>query len=184
MARNGDTDAVGLAVGLVNTWDVLADPPEVIRDVPQIARWLRLHEEPGLEDAAQRLTGSDLDRLRSVRDRLRRAFDATDEADAVAALNRLVLETAAVPQLSAETRTWSYVPRSKRASDLVAAVAAMGLLKAIRADGWERFGVCVGAPCRCVYVDRSKNGSRTYCSQLCADRVNQAAYRRRKAARG
>jgi predicted RNA-binding Zn ribbon-like protein len=183
MATNGDTDAVGLAVGLVNTWDLLADPPDLIRDVPQIARWLRLHEEPGLEEAAQRLTRADLERLRTVRDRLRRAFEATDEAEAVETLNGLVHETAAVPQLSAEPRTWAYVPRSKRASDLVAAVAAIGLLEAIRTDGWDRFGVCAGSPCRCVYVDRSRNRSRTYCSQLCADRINQAAYRRRKAAR-
>jgi predicted RNA-binding Zn ribbon-like protein len=34
-----------------------------------------------------------------------------------------------------------------------------------------------------VYVDRSKNRSRTYCSHACADRLNAAAYRRRKAAR-
>lgn len=183
MATKGDTDAVGLAVGLVNTWDLLADPPDVIRDVPQIARWMRLHEEPGLEEAAQRLTRSDLDRLRTVRDRLRQAFEARNEAEAVAALNGLVFETAAVPQLSAETRTWAYIPRSKRASDFVAAIAAIGLLEAIQTDGWERFGICAGAPCRCVYVDRSRNRSRTYCCQLCADRVNQAAYRRRKAAR-
>jgi len=43
MPTNNDADAVGLAVGLVNTWDLLADPPDLIRHVPQIARWLRLH---------------------------------------------------------------------------------------------------------------------------------------------
>lgn len=176
-----DADAVGLAVGLVNTWDLLADPPDLIRDVPQIVRWLRLHEEPGLEEAAARLTPSDLDRLRDVRDRLRRAFEAADEAEAVAVLNVLLLETGAVPQLSVKTRTWEYAPASKRASDVVAAVGARGLLEAIRTAGWERFGICAGTPCRCVYVDRSRNRSRAYCCQLCADRVNQAAYRRRKA---
>jgi hypothetical protein len=36
---NNDADAVGPAVGLVNTWDLLADPPDL---VPQIARGLRL----------------------------------------------------------------------------------------------------------------------------------------------
>jgi predicted RNA-binding Zn ribbon-like protein len=183
MPTNDDTDSVGLAVGLVNTWDLLADPPDIIRDVPQIARWLRLHEAPGLEEAAQRLTRSDLDRLRSVRDRLRQAFDAGSEAQAVAVLNALLLEAGAVPQLSVETRTWEHSPPSKRPADVVAAVAAGGLLEAIRIGGWERFGICAGTPCRCVYVDRSRNRSRTYCCQLCADRVNQAAYRRRQAAR-
>jgi predicted RNA-binding Zn ribbon-like protein len=181
MPTDNDADAVGLAVGLVNTWDLLADPPDLIRDVPQIARWVRLHEEPGLEEAAARLTPSDLNRLRGVRDRLRCAFDAASEGEAVSLLNELLLETGAVPQLSAETRTWKYVPASKRASDVVVAVGARGLLEAIRAAGWERFGICAGTPCRCVYVDRSRNRSRAYCCQLCADRVNQAAYRRRKA---
>jgi predicted RNA-binding Zn ribbon-like protein len=181
MPTTKDADAVGLAVGLVNTWDLLADPPDLIRDVPQIARWLRLHEEPGLEEAAARLTSSDLNRLRDVRDRLRRAFEAANEGEAVSLLNELLLETAAVPQLSAETRTWEYVPASKRAADVVAAVSAQGLLEAIRTAGWERFGICAGMPCRCVYVDRSRNRSRAYCCQLCAERVNKAAYRRRKA---
>jgi predicted RNA-binding Zn ribbon-like protein len=181
MSTNNDADAVGLAVGLVNTWDLLADPPDLIRDVPQIARWLRLHEEPGLEEAAARLTPSDLNRLRAFRDRLRRAFEAASEGEAVSLLNELLLETGAVPQLSAETCTWEYVPPSKHASDVVVAVGARGLLEAIRTAGWERFGICAGTPCRCVYVDRSRNRSRAYCCQLCADRVNQAAYRRRKA---
>jgi hypothetical protein len=39
---NNDADAVGPAVGLVNTWDLLADPPDLVRNVPQIARGLRL----------------------------------------------------------------------------------------------------------------------------------------------
>jgi predicted RNA-binding Zn ribbon-like protein len=183
MSAASDTDAVGLAVGLVNTWDVLADPVDLIRDVPQIARWMRAHVELDLEEAAQRLKPADLDRLRDVRARLRQAFEAADEAEAVGVLNGLVRETGAVPELRHRGRTWdfAYVPPSARASDVIAAVGAVGLLDAIRAGGWERFGICAGTPCRCVYVDRSRNKSRAYCCQLCADRVNQAAYRRRKA---
>jgi predicted RNA-binding Zn ribbon-like protein len=50
---------------------------------------------------------------------------------------------------------------------------------AIQTEGWERFGVCDALPCRCVYIDRSRNRSRRYCCQLCADRVAAAAYRER-----
>jgi CGNR zinc finger len=57
---------------------------------------------------------------------------------------------------------------------------ALALLDFIRSAGWERFGVCSAPPCLAVYVDWSKNRSRKYCSQLCADRMNQAAYRRRQ----
>jgi predicted RNA-binding Zn ribbon-like protein len=179
----GETDALGLAVGLVNTWDELEDPPEIIRDVPQIARWLRLHDEPGLDEIAARLTPADLDRLKRARPRLRAAFEAASETEAVDVLNALLRETKAVPQYSAEAGRWRYSVPSGRASDAVVALSAMGLLEAIREGAWKRFGICRGDPCRCVYVDRSKNRSRTYCSQACADRLNAAAYRRRKAAR-
>jgi predicted RNA-binding Zn ribbon-like protein len=65
-------------------------------------------------------------------------------------------------------------------ADSVASTTAMSLLEAIRDDGWERFGICAGAPCCCVFVDRSKNRSRRFCSDLCADRVAQALHRARR----
>ena len=183
MVIPGETDALGLAVGLVNTWDELENPPEIIRDVPQIARWLRLHEEPGVDEIAGRLTPPDLERLKEARPRIRAAFEATSEGEAVDVLNELLRETKAVPQLSSETGRWEYVVPSARASDAIVALCATGVLEAIRDGAWKRFGICSGDPCRCVYVDRSKNRSRTYCSQACADRLNAAAYRRRKAVR-
>ena len=47
-------------------------------------------------------------------------------------------------------------------------------------SGLTRFGRCLANPCRCVFVDRSRNRSRRYCCDLCADRANQAAARRRR----
>ena len=54
------------------------------------------------------------------------------------------------------------------------------VLEAIRAHGWDRFGICDALPCRCVFVDRSRNRSRRYCCDLCADRATQAAARARR----
>ena len=65
-------------------------------------------------------------------------------------------------------------------ADSLAATTAMSLLEAIRDDGWERFGICAGAPCCCVFVDRSKNRTRRFCCSLCADRVAQSLYRARR----
>ena len=62
----------------------------------------------------------------------------------------------------------------------MAAYATAGLLEALRDLGWQRFGRCAGAPCRCAFVDRSRNRTRRYCCSLCADRVAQAQYRARK----
>jgi ABC-type dipeptide/oligopeptide/nickel transport system ATPase component len=74
------------------------------------------------------------------------------------------------------------IPFARRARDLADRLAprvAAALLVAVQTDGWERFGVCDALPCRCVYLDRSRNRSRRYCSQLCADRVAAAHYRDR-----
>ena len=63
--------------------------------------------------------------------------------------------------------------------DVVAAAASWSLLEAIRVDGWDRFGTCEAAPCCCVFVDRSRNRSRRFCSELCANRYAQASHRQR-----
>ena len=81
------------------------------------------------------------------------------------------------PTATGKLRAW---PREE-SLDAAAARAALGLLEAIRDLGWQRFGRCAGEPCRCAFVDRSRNRSRRYCCELCADRVAQASYRRRKA---
>ena len=166
-------DPVALAVALVNTWDELEDPPELLRDVESLRRFL----------AGADVTSGDLTRVRAVRTSLRAAFEAGADDGAVAALNGVLQESRARPQLARAdggwTLTWAGPP-----VDVLAATTAMSLLEAIRDDGRDRFGICAGAPCCCVFVDRSKNRSRRFCSNLCADRIAQAAHRaRRRAAR-
>ena len=41
-------------------------------------------------------------------------------------------------------------------------------------------GVCGSDPCRCVFVDRTRGGTRKYCCTYCNDRFAARAYRRRK----
>jgi predicted RNA-binding Zn ribbon-like protein len=65
------------------------------------------------------------------------------------------------------------------ASSWLAAETGIALLEAIEGDGWERFGTCEAPPCRNVFVDRSRNRGRRYCSTLCANRAAQAAHRAR-----
>ena len=169
-----------LAVDLLNSWDVLESPPELIRDASVLEGWLR---RLGYTAAADAVSPEDVPRLRAVRDRLRGAFEAAEEEEAVAILNGVVREWVAVPQLvRGVDGAWAFAhavsPRT--ASEAVAPISALALLEVIREGGWNRFGVCDAAPCRCVYVDRSRNHTRRYCCELCADRMTQAAYRRRK----
>ena len=176
-----ERDSIGLAVGLVNTWDVLDPEPEQLRDVGWLRRFLTYF---GLEELADNATENDLPRVRRVRDRLRRAFEARDEAEAVEALNAVVRRGRAVPQLAAADGGWTfrYAPSGVDPATYLAAEAGVALLDVIRTDGWNRFGLCAASPCCCVYVDRSRNRSRRYCCEFCADRASQAAYRRRRRA--
>jgi predicted RNA-binding Zn ribbon-like protein len=172
-------DPVALAVELVNTWDELVDPPELLREISVLQRVFRRH---GFDREAQLATERDLEAARALRDQLRMTFEVDAEETAVAFLNQILRDYDAKAQLERAGEAWR-LRWVGAPLDVLASTAAMSLLEAIRDDGWERFGICAAAPCCCVFVDRSHNRSRRYCSTLCADRVAQAAYRRRRAAR-
>ncbi|HEX5468840.1 MAG TPA: CGNR zinc finger domain-containing protein [Gaiellaceae bacterium] len=176
-----ERDSTALAVALVNTWDVLNDPPELLDDVETLRLVL---EAFSLDEAAGQASESDLAPVRRVRDRLRRAFEAKDDERAVLELNGLAREAGAVPQLEREGGAWAfrYGSGSRPLATELAGRTAVALLGVIEREGWGRFGLCAAAPCCCVFVDRSRNRSRRYCCELCADRATQAAARRRRKA--
>jgi predicted RNA-binding Zn ribbon-like protein len=169
-----EDDPVKLAVDLVNTWDLLEADPELLKDTATLERFLARR---GYGEA-RRMSTRDLGDVRRLRDDLRTAFTAADEDAAVATLNNVLSRNAAKPQFARAGEGWA-MRWAGRVPDVVAAQTVMSLLEAIRDDGWDRFGICAGTPCCCVFVDRSKNRSRRFCSQLCADRVAQSLHRRR-----
>jgi predicted RNA-binding Zn ribbon-like protein len=171
-----------LAVDLVNTWDELADEPDLIEGLRDVRYWLGWH---GLHEAAKRVRASDVERVRELRARFDRVFDAPGEAEAVTLLNELARDYGTPPQLEQANGAWRLRswPDEREGLPAAAAYGTAGLLEALRDLGWERFGRCAGSPCRCAFVDRSRNRTRRYCSNLCADRVAQAQYRARKKAR-
>ena len=174
----GARDDVALAVDLANTWETLDPPNERLRDVGSLRRVLAHH---GHEAAADAATDDDVDAARRLRDRLRDAFAASDEQDAVACLNELLADAPAA-RLVRDGRSWRF-GWDESTPDFLAPTTSTALLEAIRRDGFERFGTCVGTPCTGVFVDRSRNRSRRYCCELCADRVAQAKSRGRRRAR-
>ena len=169
-------DPVAFAVDLLNTWDELEPPPERLPDLRTLRRFLRRR---GHDREAKRATERDLRGVRAVRESVRAAFVAGDESGTVDELNRVLRRSRAQPQFRRVGTDWQ-VEWIGEVVDVVASRAAMSLLEAIRDDGWDRFGTCAGAPCCCVFVDRSKNRSRRFCSDLCADRVAQALARARR----
>jgi predicted RNA-binding Zn ribbon-like protein len=179
LTREGRGTGVAVAVDLVNTWDELETEPDLIDDARDVRYWLEWH---GLHGAARKIREADVDRVRELRSRFDRVFDAGSEAEAARLLNELAREFATAPQLEKVDRGWRLRtwPDEKKGLDAAAAYATTGLLEALRDLGWKRFGRCAGSPCRCAFVDRSRNRSRRFCCTLCADRVAQAQYRERR----
>ena len=167
---------VDLAVALVNTWDWLEDPPDLLRDDATARRFLLRHDYP---DDAAALAG--VEELRAVRDRLRAFVHTADRTAAAELLNQLLADSGAVPRLVPDGVGWVVAagpaePGARR----VAAVAATGLAGFVAERGFDRLGTCAAAPCDCAFVDRSRAGTRRYCCTYCADRVAAAAYRARR----
>jgi predicted RNA-binding Zn ribbon-like protein len=180
LTKLGRGGGVALAVDLLNSWDELEADPELLS-----VRWLRFYLGfHGYEAAAAAVDEDSLAPARALRERLREAFDATREEAAVATLNALLAEHGRPPQLERAGREWRfrYGPDERAGIEFLAAPTALGLLETIREHGLSRFGHCSAHPCRCVFVDRSRNRSRRYCCDLCADRANQQAARRRRQA--
>jgi predicted RNA-binding Zn ribbon-like protein len=172
------TDGFAFAVRLLNSWDELEPDPELLTGTDVGARFLRRH---GLDDAAERMDARELNGLRRLRTQLRDAWEAETDHEAVERLNTLLVSSPARPRLEPAGEGWAYrwdTPDT-RASRFAQALAASGLLEEIRLHGRTRLGTCQAGPCRCVYVDRTKNRRRRFCCDQCADRAHQAAHRRR-----
>jgi predicted RNA-binding Zn ribbon-like protein len=174
------SDRMAFVIRLLNSWDELEPHPELLRDPLTAARFLRRH---GFDEAASALDALELERLRALRRRVREAWDASDEEKAVALLNALRAECRVQPRLArGDGGAWAFRwdGPGLRASVFAPGLCASALLEEIERHGRRRLGTCAGVPCRCAFLDRSRNRSRRYCSDQCADRVNQAAHRRRK----
>lgn len=126
----------------------------------------------------------ELDQVRRLRPRLAQLWEITED-DAADLVNTLLREAGALPQL-VKHDGWDYhihatMPEAPLA-DRMAVDAAMAFADVIRAGELARLRVCAASDCHDVVIDLSKNRSRRFCSLTCANRVNVAAYRSRRAA--
>jgi predicted RNA-binding Zn ribbon-like protein len=172
-----DTEvALHAAAALVNTGrGGREDLPDVAALDRFVTDWGWTGDRAG--DAAE------LDGVRALRARLGETW--VMDADAAAGLaNELLRERSALPQL-VKHDGWDYhihatSPEAPLA-DRMAVEAAMAFADVIRAGELARLRTCAADDCEAVHVDLSKNRSRRFCSVTCANRVNVAAYRQRRA---
>src|SRR5262245_16247241 len=132
MPRAAPTTDLGRAIEVLNTWDTFAPDPELIDGPEILGRFLRWVGHPEL---AESLTARDVERFRTLRGRLRMAFEAESEADAVAHLNRILAEHPTVSELEQVDGSWRFHHRARNPGDVAAALApecSIALLAAIR----------------------------------------------------
>jgi len=126
---------------------------------------------------------AELDAIRALRSRMARVWEMSKD-EAAAWVNAELMKASALPQLVRHDH-WDYhlhaTPSDAPLADRMAVEAAMALADVIRSDQLERLRLCAAEDCDDVLVDLSKNRSRRFCSLSCANRVNVAAYRQRRA---
>jgi predicted RNA-binding Zn ribbon-like protein len=169
-----------LAVLLVNSFDLLEEPPDRLTDL----RWFTevLRDERHVE-IARALRPADLRALRLLRDDLRSVFEADSAAAAAAILNPMLGRASAVPQLVViDGQAELQVSPGDRGLQALAARLPAALAAHIAGAGVTRLGNCAADPCRCAFIDHTRGRTRRFCSTMCNDRMAARLYRERKRA--
>jgi predicted RNA-binding Zn ribbon-like protein len=171
-----DTElALRAAAALVNTEQSDGDE---LADVTALDRFVAHWGWTG----SRRGDSRELDGVRALRPRLRGLWHM-DEDGVVVAVNAMLRETRALPQLVAHDE-WSYhlhaTPPDAPLADRMLVEAAMAVVDVVRSGELDRLRLCEASDCDDVVVDLSKNHSRRYCSTSCSNRVNMAAFRTRR----
>ena len=177
MVFTHDTErSLTIAAALVNTEQPDADELE---DVAALDRFVTAWGLTGM----RRSDSTELDQVRALRPRLRALWHA-DEDGVVAAVNGMLREARALPQLVTHDEFGYHLhatPADVPLADRMMAETAMAVADVVRCGELERLRVCDAPDCDDVVVDVSKNRSRRYCGASCSNRVNVAAFRARRA---
>lgn len=156
-----------------NTLDYPVGPDE-LATLAEAADWCRRHGLPPISNQGE------VQRLRAFREALRDALSANNvaagKADAWQPLEPFFegahFRLAGRPPLSPALQ-----PLGSGAEGAIAAMLAIAY-EAAAAGTWPRLRSCRKTSCRYAYYDRSKNGSRAWCSMaVCGNR--EKAQRRR-----
>jgi predicted RNA-binding Zn ribbon-like protein len=169
-----------LVVLLLNSLDLLEDPPDRLADLSWLCEVLAA---VGRDDIGGALTAGNLAGLRQLRESLRAVFQARSPAEAASLLNPMLIHASAVPQLVAsdDGLRLQVAPRARGLAALSARLPA-ALAEYVAHRGTGRLGTCAALPCQCVFFDRTRAQIRRFCCTACNDRAAAQHYRRRKRA--
>jgi predicted RNA-binding Zn ribbon-like protein len=167
-----------LAEDFINTYDLYREPPEHLQQPEDLQRFLMRHNIN-----VDQVTMEELEQARSLRSQLRLIWNASSLNEAIQWLNPLLAEVNGMIQLSPDSEDALHLevniqPETPLISRL-GAECALGIAAALQHHGLDRLRACAAEPCRDVFVDTSRNKSRRFCSDRCANRYNIAAFRDR-----
>jgi predicted RNA-binding Zn ribbon-like protein len=169
-----------LALLLVNSLDLLESPADRLSDLS----WLSAaFGAAGHADLAGQLRPADLPALSSLREALRAAFVLDDPGQVAAELNPWLVSAPGaelVPVHGSEDRLRLEVAPGLKGYAALAARLPAAVAMHLARYGTRRLGACQSDPCRCVFVDRTRAGTRRYCCGYCNDRAAARSYRRRR----
>jgi predicted RNA-binding Zn ribbon-like protein len=155
-----------LAENLVNSHDVTLEEPEHLRSPADLSAFLQEH---GIAPP-RRGTQADLDAAKRLRSEVRELFEASNDAQALRLLNKLLQH--AKPTLTVESSAGEF-------DAFLRSAVAINLANVVTRFGFERLRVCNARPCQDVFLDLSKKGEQRFCGPQCATRTRVAAYRAR-----
>jgi predicted RNA-binding Zn ribbon-like protein len=169
-----------LAEDFINSHDLYLEQPEHLLTPTDLGRFLVAHHIQPQEA----ITQADLEAVRLIRDQVRAAWTAATVNEAIDILNPLL---GGIPvQLQAQADDQDAIslqydmPLDTSIVALLGMQSALGIVGLLQHEGLDRLRACAAAPCRDVFVDTSRNKSRRFCSDRCANRYNIAAFRERK----
>jgi predicted RNA-binding Zn ribbon-like protein len=172
---------IDLALDLINSYDPYIKQPEGLLTPADLDNFYLNHGIP----AARPSTQAEVEVARKLRETLHDAAIGAEEAQITGLINRLLSEPPVHVHLALSGENgWqlTYQPGPTMAAlERLQFEASLGLALTLLTYGKERLKACVASPCQEVFIDTSKNQSRRFCSEQCANRFNIAAYRERKA---
>jgi predicted RNA-binding Zn ribbon-like protein len=174
-----DTEAsLAFTVALINTAaGATKSGLDELRTPEQLTALLDEHSYSGRFDRDE----AELAEVRETRALLREVW-TLERDDAVDAVNRMLREAAALPQLIRhDAFDWHLHATAQDAplAQRMRVEISLALVDVLRTDEMERLRACAADDCDGVLVDLSRNGSRRFCSIRCGNRMNMVAFRER-----
>lgn len=164
----------------INTYQHSRKNPESLTDAAAVNQFLGQH---GIVPPVP-VTEKDLPAIYQLRTKLRTIWSAERLEIAQAHTNQLLAYGSIRPELAQANASQLYLD-FRVASDVstlheITIKSAVGMGVILQYYGLASLRTCAAPPCQVVFIDTSRNQSRRYCADRCANRHNIAAYRQRQ----